>query len=88
MAGKPTAGEFISLGIGQQGSLVERMSYGALRDYFAGQALAGIWRHPLEGYSRNIERQVEFAYTVADAMLLERMKPPHQKRNSRKWSSQ
>ena len=47
-----------------------------LRDYFAGQALAGICAaqaHPMStGYEPDSEEAAQAAYRVADAMLAER----------------
>lgn len=45
---------------------------GDLRDWFAGQALAGLLTN--EGYLDNHVDRAEFAYTQADAMLAAREK--------------
>lgn len=45
-----------------------------LRDYFAGQALAGIAASCGEGESINPAMTAQFVYKVADAMLAERAK--------------
>ena len=51
-------------------NVTERFSEGmSLRDYFAGQALAGLLAH-LPGDSRRVA--VGWAYRLADAMLVER----------------
>ena len=47
-----------------------------LRDYFAGQALAGqgTWIPPMKIGEGHIEAKARFAYDLADAMLAEREK--------------
>ena len=42
-----------------------------LRDYFAGQALAGLYTQPSHGLH---ETDAEYCYRMADAMLAERAK--------------
>ena len=44
----------------------------SLRDYFAGQALAGIASIAAEGFSLPPEQEAEWAYQRADAMLAAR----------------
>jgi len=46
----------------------------SLRDYFAGQALAGMSAHPNIGEVSS-EKLAHWAYDQADAMLAERRKP-------------
>ncbi len=46
---------------------------GTLRDYFAGQALAGMYADPsCDFYGPNFRVVAEHAYAAADAMLAER----------------
>lgn len=47
-----------------------------LRDYFAGQVLAGMWsgRFPDDICQPTVERVAKGAYSIADAMLAERIK--------------
>lgn len=50
----------------------------SLRDYFAGQALAGYCAHPDLG-TELVDKLAKWSYQIADAMLAERDKPgaPH-----------
>jgi hypothetical protein len=48
----------------------------SMRDWFAGQALAGLLGGPQGGGAPNIERIVMSAYAIADAMLAERERKP------------
>ena len=48
-----------------------------LRDYFAGQALAGISSIAVEGFSLSPHDEAEWAYQRADAMLIARKEQPH-----------
>jgi len=45
-----------------------------LRDYFAGQALAGMWASDNENFRLDAEFTAIFAYKYADAMIKERDK--------------
>lgn len=52
----------------------EELSYGlSMRDYFAGQALAGNLASDTQ-YQHGADRHAEWAYAQADAMIVERNK--------------
>lgn len=68
--------------VGQYGTVVPPTTPGmSLRDWFAGQALAGMLSNGFAPKVVNAPQDVKewnyakFAYTVADAMLAERSKP-------------
>lgn len=69
MAGKATGGRAFPNDIFKQDG-ARGMT---LRDYFAGQALAGLTANPGNGGLR-VTRFSKMAYDVADAMILERDK--------------
>jgi hypothetical protein len=56
-------------------SLEDVTSGMSLRDWFAGQALAGLFRHSNWIQAPDAEEVARRAYVVADAMLAERSKP-------------
>jgi hypothetical protein len=52
------------------------LDYGmSLRDYFAGQAIAGTVGPAPDGWSISPQDQAAWAYQIADAMIAERERP-------------
>ena len=45
-----------------------------LRDWFAGQALAGLWGDPVIIFSGDLPKAAGYCYRMADAMIAERSK--------------
>jgi len=70
---------FAAIGVGPSGDVYHEVGM-SLRDWFAGQVLAGMCANPSTERSRakheELEQKIAFvSYRLADAMLAERSKP-------------